>query len=388
VRRVSILGSTGSIGKSALDVARSHPEAIEVVGLSTHRKIDQLAEQVGEFKPALAVVGDELQTHAFRESVAGSGVRIAHGAQGLEEAASLDEADVVLNALVGSAGIMPSLAAIRAGKDLAIANKECLVAAGEVITREAAAAGVSLIPVDSEHSAVFQCLKGERPEDVSRIMLTASGGPLKDMTAADIGKVTAEHALKHPTWNMGPKVTIDSATLLNKGFEVIEASWLFNIPTDRIEVLIERKSIVHCLVEFVDGSVTALLSVPDMRLAIQYALTQPGRLGAPLPRLDLAGMGEISFDRPDFGRFPCLELAYQAAGIGGTAPAALSAADEVAVEAFLAGRIKFDDIYSILKEVVASHQVMGASDVESVLRATAWARDRAGSLAEKVGGKG
>jgi 1-deoxy-D-xylulose-5-phosphate reductoisomerase len=260
-----------------------------------------------------------------------------------------------------------------------------LVAAGEVIMREAAAAGVGLIPVDSEHSAVFQCIRGERRADVSRITLTASGGPLKDMTAAEIGEVTAEDALKHPTWDMGQKVTIDSATLLNKGFEVIEASWLFNIPTDRIDILIEKKSIVHCLVEFIDGSVTALLSVPDMRLAIQYALTQPARLETRLERLDLAGMGDIAFDAPDLEKFPCLDLAYQAAGLGGTAPAALSAADEVVVESFLAGRIKFNDIYSILKEVVASHQVMGASDVDSVMRATAWARDRAGSLVKQMG---
>jgi 1-deoxy-D-xylulose-5-phosphate reductoisomerase len=388
VRRVSILGSTGSIGRSSLDVARAHPEAIEIAGLSTQRKIDDLAGQVREFRPAVAVVADETLVDAFSEMVAGTGTRVASGAAGLEEAASLGGADIVLNALVGSAGIMPSLAAIRSGKDIAVANKECLVAAGEVITREAAAAGVSLIPVDSEHSAVFQCLKGERPGDVTRIMLTASGGPLKDMTAAEIGRVNAEYALNHPTWSMGPKVTIDSATLLNKGFEVIEASWLFGIPTDRIDVLIERKSIVHCLVEFVDGSVTAFLSVPDMKLAIQYALTQPARLEAPLPRLDLAGMGEISFEDPDLERFPCLELAYQAAGLGGTAPAALSAADEVAVEAFLAGRVKFDDIYSILKEVVASHQVMGASDVDSVLRATAWARERAENLVEEIGGNG
>jgi 1-deoxy-D-xylulose-5-phosphate reductoisomerase len=385
MRRISILGSTGSIGRSSLDVARSHPEAIAVAGLSTNRKIEDLARQVEEFKPALAAVGDESLAGEFKDMVEGTETRVVCGEGGLRELASLDGADIVLNALVGSAGIMPSIAAIRSGKDLAIANKECLVAAGEVITREAAAAGVGLIPVDSEHSAVFQCIRGERRADVSRITLTASGGPLKDMTAAEIGEVTAEDALKHPTWDMGQKVTIDSATLLNKGFEVIEASWLFNIPTDRIDILIEKKSIVHCLVEFIDGSVTALLSVPDMRLAIQYALTQPARLETRLERLDLAGMGDIAFDAPDLEKFPCLDLAYQAAGLGGTAPAALSAADEVVVESFLAGRIKFNDIYSILKEVVASHQVMGASDVDSVMRATAWARDRAGSLVKQMG---
>lgn len=385
MRHLSILGSTGSIGRSSLYVARSHPEAISVAGLSTNRRIEDLARQVEEFGPKVVAVGDESLAGRLSDMIDGTGTRVVCGEAGLEEVASLDGVDIVLNALVGSAGIMPSLAAMRSGKDLAIANKECLVAAGEVITREAAAADVNLIPVDSEHSAVFQCLKGERRADVSRIILTGSGGALKDMTAAEIGRVTAEEALNHPTWDMGQKVTIDSATLLNKGFEVIEAGWLFDMPTDRIDVLIERKSIMHCLVEFVDGSISALLSVPDMRLAIQYALTQPARLETPLERLDLAGIGEIAFAEPDLERFPCLELAYQAAGLGGTAPAALSAADEVVVESFLAGRIKFDDIYSILKEVVASHQVMGASDIDSVMRATAWARERAGSLVKQTG---
>ncbi len=384
MKRVSILGSTGSVGRSCLEVVRAHPGALRVAGLSTHRSIEVLARQVKEFEPRVVAVADEAVAPALREMIGGAGVEVATGGPGLEEVARLDEADIVLNALVGSAGIMPSLAAIRAGKHLAIANKECLVAAGEVITREAAAAGVNLIPVDSEHSAVFQCLKGERRSDVDRITLTASGGPLKAMTAGEMAGVTAEEALKHPTWSMGRKVTIDSATLLNKGFEVMEAHWLFGIPTDRIEVLIEKKSVVHCLVEFVDGVVMALLSVPDMKLAIQYALTHPERLPAPLPRLDPAAVGGIAFEKPDYDRFPCLELAYHAAGLGGTAPAVLSSADEVAVESFLAGEIKFGDIYSILKEVVASHRVMAADDIDPVMRATAWARDRAAGLVEEI----
>lgn len=384
MRKVSILGSTGSIGRSTLDVARMHPGAVKVVGLSTRRRIEDLAAQVREFEPVIAAVGDEDLLGDFKKLIGRAKTEVVAGEAGLEEAASLGDADIVLNAVVGAAGIMPSLAAIRSGKDLAIANKECLVAAGEVITREAAAAGVSLIPVDSEHSAVFQCLRGEEPGAVARITLTASGGPLKDMTAGEIAEVTAEDALRHPTWSMGRKVTIDSATLLNKGFEVIEAHWLFNIPTDRIDVMVERKSVVHCLVEFIDGSVTALLSSPDMRLPIQYALTQPGRLPAPVPRLDIAGMGGIEFEPPDYERFPCLELAYQAAGLGGTAPAALSAADEVVVESFLAGEIKFGDIYTILKEVVGSHQLLHANNIDSVMRATAWARERAGSLVKKA----
>jgi 1-deoxy-D-xylulose-5-phosphate reductoisomerase len=384
VRKVSILGSTGSIGRSTLDVARIHPGAVKVVGLSTLRRIEDLAAQVREFEPVIAAVGDEDLLGDFKKLIGRARTEVVAGEAGIEEAASLGDADIVLNAVVGAAGIMPSLAAIRSGKDLAIANKECLVAAGEVITREAAAAGVSLIPVDSEHSAVFQCLRGEEPGAVARITLTASGGPLKDMSAGEIAEVTAEDALRHPTWSMGRKVTIDSATLLNKGFEVIEAHWLFDIPTDRIDVLVERKSTVHCLVEFIDGSVTALLSSPDMRLPIQYALTQPGRLPAPVPRLDIAGMGGIEFEPPDYERFPCLELAYQAAGLGGTVPAAMSAADEVVVESFLAGEIKFGDIYTILKEVVGSHQPLHANNIDSVMRATAWARERAGSLVKKA----
>lgn len=384
MRSVSILGSTGSIGRSSVDVARAHPDAVRIVALSTQHRIEDLAAQVREFEPALAAVGDEALVDDFKNLIAGAKTEVVAGEAGLEQAASLGEADVVLNALVGAAGIMPSLAAIRSGKDLAVANKECLVAAGEVITREAAAAGVRLIPVDSEHSAVFQCLRGEDPASVAGITLTASGGPLKGMTAAEIAEVTAEEALRHPTWSMGRKVTIDSATLLNKGFEVIEAHWLFGIPTDRIDVLVEKKSIVHCLVEFVDGSVIALLSPPDMRLPIQYALTEPERLAAPIPKLDLAGMGAIEFEAPDYDRFPCLELAYRAAGLGGSAPTALSAADEVAVDSFLAGKIKFGDIYSILKEVVASHEVIPANNIEAVLRVTDWARQRACSLVENL----
>jgi 1-deoxy-D-xylulose-5-phosphate reductoisomerase len=387
VRRVCVLGSTGSIGRSSLEVARAHPGAVNVVGLSTQRRIEDLAEQVREFEPAIAGVADEGLVSRFKELIGPVKTEVVSGPKGLEQVASAGEADIVLNAVVGAAGIMPSLAAIRSGKDLAVANKECLVAAGEVITREAAQAGVSLIPVDSEHSAVFQCLKGEEKGAVARITLTASGGALKDMDAREIAEVTAADALRHPTWSMGRKVTIDSATLLNKGFEVIEAHWLFGVPTDRIDVVVERKSIVHCLVEMADGSVIALLSPPDMKLPIQYALTQPDRLPTKLPRLELGQMGAIEFDAPDFDRFPCLELAYQAAGLGGTAPAALSAADEVAVESFLAGEIKFGDIYSILKEVIASHQVMHANSLEAVMRATGWAREVAGGLVDSLSGR-
>ena len=386
MRRVAILGSTGSIGRSSLDVARSHRDAIDVVAVSARRNIDELARQITEFEPLVAVVGDDSLVHDLRERLGRSSTEIIAGEEALETAASLPEADIVLNALVGAAGVKPTIAAIRAGNDLAIANKECLVAAGEVITREARAAGVNLIPVDSEHSAIYQCLKSEERSSVARITLTASGGPLLDKSPVEIEAVTAEDALRHPTWVMGAKVTIDSATLLNKGFEVLEAHWLFGIPAGRIRVLVERKSIVHCLVEFVDGSVTALLSQPDMRLPIQYALTQPERLPTSFPKLDLMEVGEILFEPPDLRRFPCLQLAYEVADLGGTAPAALSAADEVAVDSFLAGDIKFGDIYSILKEVVERHRVSPADNLDSVLEATSWARRYAQGLVRDTGG--
>ncbi len=298
--------------------------------------------------------------------------------------AELEDADLTLNAVVGGVGIAPTLAAVRAGKTVAIANKECLVAAGEVITREAKASGSSLIPVDSEHSAVFQCLKGESRSSVRKIVLTASGGPLVDMSAGEIEQVRAAEALRHPNWTMGRKVTIDSATLMNKGFEVIEAHWLFGVDPDRIDVVVERKSVVHSLVEFVDGTVVALLSEPDMRLPIQYALTYPDRMETRVIGLDFEAMGSISFEKPDYDRFPCLRLAFDAIRAGGTVPAVLSAADEVAVEAFLEGDIRFGDIYRILCEVVAGHERREADSLEAVMEADGWARREAGEIAGKV----
>jgi 1-deoxy-D-xylulose-5-phosphate reductoisomerase len=377
LRQIAILGSTGSIGKSTLDVVRALGGRIRVVGLAANTNVGDLSSQVAEMKPVAAGMSDEACARELETSCLRAGTELASGSRALERIATLPEADLVVNALVGAVGIEPTLAAIRAGKDVAIANKESLVAAGSIIVKAAEEAGVSLIPIDSEHSAICQCIRGESRAGVRRVILTASGGSLLDMDPEEIADVTADRALSHPTWKMGRKVTIDSATLLNKGFEVIEAHWLFGIGGDRIEVVVERKSIVHSLVEFVDGSVSALLSPPDMRLPIQYALTYPERVRTPFGNLDLETVGCIAFERPDRNRFPCLALAYEVLGIGGTAPAVLSAADEVAVGAFLDGKIRLGEIHSVLREVLALHRPSAADRLEAILEADRWARLKA-----------
>ncbi len=387
MKRIVVLGSTGSIGRSTLEVVRSLGGRVEIVGLSAHKRIGDLARQVSEHSPLAVAVGDPAMADEVRSAAGGRRVEVFSGPEGLLELVSLAEADLVVNALVGAAGILPTLAAIEAGKDVAIANKESLVAAGAVITARARAKGVNLIPVDSEHSAIYQCIRGEDRDAIKRIILTASGGALVDMPADEIADVKASQALRHPTWSMGRKVTIDSATLLNKGFEVIEAHWLFGIEADQIEVAIERRSIVHSLVEFVDGSVMALLSPPDMKLPIQYALTFPERVESPLPGLDLVSTGGIEFGQPDLGRFPCLRLAYEVAAIDGTAGAVLSAADEVAVDAFLEGRISFGEIYSVLRDVLSMHKVKDAASLDSVLKADAWAREQAAGIVKETSGR-
>ena len=348
-----------------------------MVGLAANRQTDALRGQIEEMKPLAAAVSDPAGAREIETACLRSGTEFAGGSEGLSRIAALPEADLVVNALVGAVGIEPTLAAIRAGKDVAIANKESLVAAGSIIVKAARAAGVSLIPIDSEHSAIYQCMRGEPKNSVKRLILTASGGPFADMSREAIARVTPSQALSHPTWKMGRKVTVDSATLLNKGFEVIEARWLFGIPGDRIGVVIERKSIVHSLVEFVDGSVRALLSSPDMRLPIQYALTHPERMESGVEGLDLEAMGSLSFQEPDDERFPCLRLAYRALGLAGTAPAVLSAADEVAVAAFLDGRLAFADIHSVLRDVLALERPAAAGTLDSILQADSWARQRA-----------
>ena len=387
MKRIVLLGSTGSIGRSTLEVVRALGGEVEVVGLSANTRLAELAGQVREHGPVAVAVGETAMIGELTSAAGDRAVQVFSGAEGLLELARMDEADLVVNALVGAAGILPTLAAIEAGKDVAIANKESLVAAGRVITTRAREKGVSLIPVDSEHSAIYQCIRGERREAIRRIILTASGGPLIDMAEEEIATVQASQALKHPTWSMGRKVTIDSATLLNKGFEVIEAHWLFGIDARHIEVAVERRSIVHSLVEFIDGSVMALLSPPDMKLPIQYALSYPERLESGLPGLDLASTGGIEFEEPDLDRFPCLKLAYEVAAMEGTAGAVLSAADEVAVEAFLERSISFGEIHPVLREVISMHDVKEAEDVEEVLKADAWAREQAAGMVRKFSGR-
>jgi 1-deoxy-D-xylulose-5-phosphate reductoisomerase len=369
--RVVVLGSTGSIGRQALDIVRAHSDQVRVIGLAAARSAGLLEAQVQEFRPA----------YYFLDA----GQRVAVSASGgarflpMEEMAALPEADLVLVATVGRAGLAPTLAALAAGKRVALANKEVLVMAGEAVTAAAQRGGGTLLPVDSEHSAIWQCLQGERGEDgpdrVARLVLTASGGAFRDRSHDELRAVTPEEALRHPNWVMGPKVTVDSATLMNKGFEVIEARWLFGVPLDRIDVLLHRESIIHSLVEFVDGSVKAQLGAPDMRLPLQYALSYPDRWHTPaLPRLDLAQIGKLSFAAVEAGRWPCLDLALEAARQGGTYPAVLSAADEVAVEWFLAGRIGFLVIPRLVEATLAAHTPTLHPTLEETLAADAWAR--------------
>jgi 1-deoxy-D-xylulose-5-phosphate reductoisomerase len=382
-RSIAVLGSTGSIGRSTLEVARALPDRLTVAVLTANVCASRLERQVAEFRPRLAAVAGQVaaaELAGLREACRKAGTRLVAGPEGLREAASLAGVDLVVNAIVGAAGVEPTLEAIRAGKSVALANKESLVAAGEIIVAEADRAGIDLVPVDSEHSAVYQCIRGESRDRIRRLILTASGGPLVDADPAALAGATVEEALNHPTWAMGRKVTIDSATLVNKGFEMIEAHWLFGVAPDRIDVVIERKSVVHAMVEFIDGSVSALLSSPDMKLPIQYALTHPDRVESSVARLALEGLGGLVFEKPDHQRFPCLGLAYEALARGGTAPAALSAADEVAVDAFLDGKIRFGEIHPILREVVEAHQPSCGDSLEAVLEADRWARRATGDI--------
>jgi 1-deoxy-D-xylulose-5-phosphate reductoisomerase len=373
VKRLAVLGSTGSIGQQTLDVVRALPERFRVIGLAAGKNIDLLAEQVDEFKPEfisyLSVDNRDKQVHA-RLSDAGCEFL------SLEDIAGHPDVDMVVMATSGTAGLRPTLAAVRAGKNIALANKESLVAAGEIITGEAKESGARILPIDSEHSAIWQCLNGEEQE-ARRIILTASGGPFRDYSTTQMREVTVEQALKHPSWQMGRKVTVDSATLMNKGLEVIEAHWLFNMPIDNITVLIHPQSIIHSMVEFIDGSVKAQLSYPDMRLPIQYALSYPERLANPrLPRLDWSNLGSLTFDQPDPDKFPCLRLAIEAGKEGGTCPAVLGAADEVAVELFLSERIRFVDMAHIVERVLEQHQKVAHPSLEEIIVADAWARER------------
>ncbi len=376
MKRLVILGSTGSIGRSTFDVVARHPGAFRVVALGAGRNLALLEEQIHRYRPSLVAVGDAEAGAEIARRV-GSSVRVVHGVAGLREAARHPEADLVVSALVGALGLLPTFEAVDAGTSVALANKEALVAGGAWLTSRARETGALLLPVDSEHNALHQCLRGERTDEVRRLWLTASGGPFRTLRLEELRGVTVEDALKHPTWTMGRKVTIDSATLMNKGLEVIEARWLFGIDPDRIRVVIHPKSVVHSMVELVDGSFKAQLGVTDMRHPIQYALTWPERWTTDLPSFDPVAAGPLVFEAPDPDRFPCLGLAYEALRHGGAAPTVLNAANEVAVEAFLAGTASFLDIPATIRAVLDLHASDSCADLDDVLAVDRRARESA-----------
>jgi len=376
MKHLSILGSTGSIGTNALEVVRRFPQNFNVAALCAKTSVEALAAQITEFEPELAAVFDADGAARLKALLpAGCATEIVYGPSGYRQTAECSAADTVVTAMVGAAGLGPTIAAIHAGKTICLANKETLVMAGEVVMALAREKIVAVLPIDSEHSAIFQCLEGSRREDLDRILLTASGGPFRTRPREAFTKITVEDALNHPNWSMGPKITIDSATLMNKGLEVIEAKHLFDVSLEQIEVVVHPQSIIHSMVAYRDGSVIAQLGVPDMKGAIAYALSYPERLalGQPLP--DFAGIGRFDFENPDLDRFPCLALAFEAARAGGTLPAVLNAANEVAVAAFLDKRIAFTDIPEIISKTMRTHTAVTNPDLEEIMAADQWARE-------------
>ena len=353
MKQIAILGSTGSIGTQTLDVVRQHPEAFSVYALTAHRSVDMLIQQALEFNPAVVCIADEAYYPRLREALSDLPIQVMAGEKAIAELVTMPEIDVVVAAMVGHAGLRPTIEAIRAKKTIALANKETLVVAGEIICRLAQRHKVNILPVDSEHSAIFQCLVGENPQSIEKLLLTASGGPFRTFTYEQMQHVTAAQALQHPNWEMGAKITIDSASMMNKGFEVIEARWLFDIPVDKIQVLVHPQSVVHSAVQFVDGSVKAQLGTPDMRMPIQYALTYPERWHSDVPRLDLFATKQLTFEEPDLQRFPNLRLAYEAIDKGGNMPCILNAANEVVNLAFREGRCGFLQMSEVIAETIA-----------------------------------
>ncbi len=384
MKKVSILGSTGSIGVNALDVIGSHPDKFKVVGLAAGENYELLLSQIEKFKPRTASLLSKTGADKLKQRLHDKKVSITSGIDGAIEVATLSDADMVISAIVGAAGLIPTISALKAGKTIALANKETLVMAGEIIMKERGGRE-RIIPVDSEHSAIFQALSGEKRKNIRRLILTASGGPFRNLPIEQFKNVTPDDALKHPNWRMGQKVTIDSATLMNKGLEVIEAKWLFDVPAENIEVLIHPQSIIHSLVEFVDGSVIAQLGIPDMRIPISYALNYPDRLENTLPSLDLAHIKNLSFEKPDTVKFPCLKFAFEALKIGGTMPAVLNAANETAVNAFLNREISFNGIHETIKKTMDSHEAGNIREISDILKADKWAREYTKKLINKKG---
>ena len=366
MKHISILGSTGSIGTQTLDIIRQFPDEFKVVGLTTNKNSELLLKQIKEFKPKAAAIMDKTKIDDLLNF---SSAQVYSGIEGLNKIASLNEADTVVNALVGSVGIEPTYNAIKSKKNIALANKETLVAAGSIIMEEVKKNKISLMPIDSEHSAIFQCLNGENINEASKITITCSGGPFRNYTKQQLENATLQDALKHPTWNMGSKITIDSATLMNKGFEVIEAHWLYGIDYEKIKIVIHPQSIVHSLVEFADNSVIAQLGLPDMKIPIQYALTYPKRFPTMQGSLDLTKIKALEFKEPDFEMFPCMKYAYESGVVGGTLPAVMNAANETAVYAFLDNKIRFLDILRLIRRMMDKHNTIKNPALKDILEA-------------------
>lgn len=379
MKNIALLGSTGSIGTQTLDVVRHQPDRFRIVGLSAGSNVELVIEQAKEFKPALVSVATKELAEQARLYMP-EGTRVTYGEEGLIEVAAGTDADTVVTAIIGSRGLPATLAAIHAGKTIGLANKETLVTAGHIVMQRAKERGVSVLPIDSEHSAIYQCLNGERRSDVLGITLTASGGSFRDRTREQLAGVTVEDALKHPNWSMGAKITIDSATMVNKGLEVIEAKWLFDLDYDQVNVLIHPESIIHSYVEFIDYSIIAQLGMPDMRVPIQYALTYPERQSTPTERLNLAQIGKLHFREMDYERFPCLRLAFDCGRLGQSAPTVYNAANEVAVARFLNREISFLDIERILETVVERHDVCEVHDLGTIAEVDEWARGVAATV--------
>ncbi len=379
MKKISLLGSTGSIGTNVLDVIERNPEKFQIFGMSAGNNVDLFAKQIRKFKPRVVALFDTKKIPTLKEQIADLDIEILSGEEGSIAVATLPEADVVVSGVMGSAGLLPAIHALKSGKNLALANKETLVIAGELVLREAKKTNSQIIPIDSEHSAIFQVLNGEKKEQIKKIILTASGGPFRTFSFDQIETVTVKDALKHPNWDMGAKITIDSSTMMNKGLEYIEAKWLFGVNTP-VEIIVHAQSIIHSMIEFVDTSIIAQLGIPDMRIPIAYALSYPDRFECDLPSLDLTTIGNLTFEAPDFERFPCLRLAIDAMEIGKTMPAVLNAANEIAVQAFLEELIPYKDIAELIRMVMQNHNPSPLKELQDVLIADRWAREETTKL--------
>jgi len=379
MKKISLLGSTGSIGVNTLDVVERNPESFQILAMSAGSNVDLFAEQIRKFKPRVVALFDTQKISTLKEQVVDLDVEILSGEEGIFEVATISEVDVVVSGVVGKAGLLPAIEALKAGKNLALANKETLVIAGELVLKEAQKTGSTIIPIDSEHSAIFQALNGEKKERIKKIILTASGGPFRTFSLNEMENIKVKDALNHPNWEMGKKITIDSSTMMNKGLEYIEAKWLFGVETP-VEIIVHAQSIIHSMIEFVDTSIIAQLGIPDMRVPIAYALTYPDRFECNLPSLDLATMENLTFEAPDFNRFPCLQLAVDAMEMGQTMPAVLNAANEIAVQAFLDELIPYKDIAELIRMVMHNHIPAKLNELQDVLDADQWAREETKKL--------